>query len=75
MYKDKAKRIKCNTNYEHKAIDKITFRLRKDGGNGITREDVQKSAGAVGLSVNEYVLQAVTEKMRKQNGGKLHDNV
>jgi len=65
-YKDKANKYKANTKYEHGAIDKITFRLRKDGGSGITREDVQKAATAAGVSVNEYVLQAVTEKIQKQ---------
>lgn len=65
MYKDKSKRIKANTKYEHNAVDKITFRLRKDGGYGITRADVQKYATEAGLSVNEYILQAVMEKMKK----------
>lgn len=65
MYKHSDARIKANTRYENKAIDKITFRLRKDGGYGITREDVQKAADACGVSVNEYVLQAVKEKMAK----------
>lgn len=58
--------IKANTRYESKAIDKITFRLRKDGGSGITREEIQKEAQAVGLSVNEFVLQAVLEKINRQ---------
>lgn len=57
--------IQANTRYENKAIDKITFRLRKDGASGITRSDVQKAAAADGLSVNEYVLRAVMEKMSK----------
>ena len=57
--------IRANTKYENKAIDKITFRLRKDGGSGITREDIQKAAEAAGVSVNEYVLQAVKEKMKQ----------
>lgn len=56
--------IEANTRYESKAIDKITFRLRKDGGSGVTREDIQKAAAAAGLSVNEYVLQAVKDRMR-----------
>ena len=63
MYKYSAAQIRANTKYENKAIDKITFRLRKDGGSGITRDDVQKAAADMGLSVNEFVLQAVKEKM------------
>ena len=55
--------IRANTKYENKAIDKITFRLRKDGRSGITRDQVQQAASSLGMSVNEYVLQAVIEKM------------
>mgnify|MGYP002527690119 CR=1 FL=1 len=55
--------IQANTRYENKAIDKITFRLRKDGGSGITREDVQQAAAAAGESVNEYVLNAVKDRI------------
>jgi len=60
--------IKATTKYESKNIDKITFRLRKDGGSGLTRDEVQTAAAAAGLSVNEYVLQAVKEKIRKDSG-------
>lgn len=56
--------IQATTRYESKAIDKITFRLRKDGGSGITRADIQQAAASAGLSVNEYVLQAVKEKIK-----------
>jgi hypothetical protein len=55
--------IQANTRYENKAIDKITFRLRKDGGSGITREDVQRAAAAAGESVNEFVLNAVKDRI------------
>ena len=51
--------IKANTKYENKAIDKITFRLRKDGGYGVTRDEIQSEATARGMSVNEFVLSAV----------------
>lgn len=63
MYKYSKAQIKANTKYENKAIDKITVRLRKDGGYGIRREDVQKAAEAAGTSVNDYVIQAIKEKM------------
>jgi len=61
--------IEANTRYESKAIDKITFRLRKDGGTGLTRDEVQKAAAAAGVSVNEYVLQAVKEKIQRDDSG------
>lgn len=65
MYKDKRKQYQNNTRYEHNAIDKITFRLRKDGGYGVTREDIQKVALSCNMSVNEFVLQAVKEKIER----------
>lgn len=57
--------IRANTRFEHKAYSKITVRLRKDGQNGITRETVQAAADAVGMSVNEYIIEAVREKIAR----------
>jgi predicted HicB family RNase H-like nuclease len=65
MYKYSKAQIRANTKYESKAIEKITLRLRKDGGYGLKREDVQKAADAAGLSINEYVIQAIKEKMNR----------
>ncbi len=63
--------IKATTKYEHKSYDKITFRIRKDGKNGITREDVQAAADASGMSLNEFVLEAVKEKIEGSPGDEI----
>ena len=59
----KKSQIAATTRYEHKTYSKITVRLRQDGSQGITRDDVQEAADAVGLSINEYVVQAIKEKI------------
>lgn len=57
--------IRATTKYESNNIDKVTLRLRKDGAYGITRDDIQKEADAVGESVNEYIIKAIKERMKK----------
>jgi predicted HicB family RNase H-like nuclease len=56
--------IEATTRFEHKTYDKITVRLRKDGE--LTRELVAQAASEAGESVNEYVINAIRERM---NGG------
>lgn len=57
--------IRATTKYESNNIDKITLRLRKDGAYGITRDELQKEAEIVGESVNEYIIKAIKERMKK----------
>ena len=57
--------IKANTKWEHNALDKITLRIRKDGGNGVTREEIQRAACSVGMSVNEFILNAIKKQIGK----------
>jgi len=59
--------IRANTKFENKAYDKITVRLRKDrlDDSGLSREMIQKAADAAGMSLNAYILQAVSEKIKK----------
>jgi uncharacterized protein (DUF1778 family) len=56
--------IQATTRYEHKAYDKITVRVRKDGD--LTREDIAKSAQAHGESMNEFILNAIRARIEKQ---------
>lgn len=59
--------IRANTKFESKAYDKILLRLRKDrlDPSGLSRESIQAAADAAGMSLNGFILQAVSEKMKK----------
>ena len=57
--------IEATTRYEHKAYDKVTLRLRKD--TEPTRDTITAAADAAGMSLNAYVLEAVKEKMKRNN--------
>lgn len=63
-----AAHIRATTRFESKAYDKIQVRIRKDrmDDSGLTREMIQQAASAEGMSVNAYILQAVSEKMNKK---------
>ena len=53
--------IEATTRFEHKAYDKITVRLRKDGE--LTRDMVSIAARACGESLNEFIINAIRERM------------
>lgn len=60
MAVDKATRNRQNAasrkRYEDKTYDKLSFRLRKDGADGITADGLRAAAAAAGMSVNAYVI-------------------
>lgn len=49
--------------YEAKTYDKILLRIRNDGKDGVTVEDIKAAAGG---SVNGFILAAIREKMGRQ---------
>ena len=53
--------IKAHTKYEAKTYDKILLRLRKD--TEPTKETINQKAEAVGLSLNAFIVEAITEKI------------
>ena len=55
--------IRATGKYEAKAYDKVLLRLRKD--TEPTRETIQKAADEAGMSLNGFIVQAITEKMNK----------
>ena len=55
---------RAQINYRARHYEQIAVQIRKDGG--FTREDVKAWAEACGLSVNEYILQAIQEKHEKE---------
>lgn len=59
--------LKAKQKFETKVYDKILVRIRKDrlDPSGLSRESIQAAADAAGMSLNGYILQAVSEKMKK----------
>ena len=54
---------KAVNKYNKKAYDTILLRTRRDGD--INREAIQEAATAAGMSVNEYIAEAIRDKMKK----------
>ena len=51
------------TRYERKAYNKILLRIRQDGGDGLTAEQIKVAAAADGQSVNQWILEAIKDKL------------
>lgn len=47
--------------YIHNSYDQVVLRIRKDGE--ITRADIQAAADQAGKSLNQFILDAVKEKI------------
>ncbi len=52
---------KSRNAYEAKAYDKITLRIRKDGGDGFTIDQLR--AAANGESLNGWIIDAIRDKI------------
>lgn len=59
--------VKATTKFESKAYDKILIRIRKDrpDDSGLSRDSIAAAADAAGMSLNAYILTAISEKMNK----------
>ena len=55
--------IRATTKFEHNNYDKITVRVRKDGE--ITRETITAAATEAGETLNQYVMNAIIERMKE----------
>jgi len=55
--------LRATTKYESKAYEKVSLRIRRDGSNGISREDIQREAEKRGESVNEFIIKAIKERI------------
>lgn len=55
--------MRATTKYESKTYARVCLRIRNDAE--ITRDKIQEAAEAAGESLNEYILKAVAERMRK----------
>ena len=47
--------------YNARTYDNITFRVKLDGSDGVTREAIK--AAARGQSVNSWIIEAVKDKL------------
>lgn len=54
--------------YDAKSYNYITLRIRNDGSDqsGLSREDIQSAANASGMSLNSFILQAISEKINSK---------
>lgn len=41
----------------------IAFRLRRDGGDGVTAEQIKAAAQAAGQSVNAWIIEAIKDRL------------
>lgn len=53
-------KLACNQRYLDK-LDRITIRLRKDGSDGITKEDVELAAKSHGMSINQWIIDLIRD--------------
>lgn len=51
------------TRYERKAYSKILLRIRQDGGDGVTADQIKAAAEASGQSVNAWIIEAIKDKL------------
>lgn len=51
----------CRKRYEAKTYHKVMLRIRHDGRDGFTVEQVKRAAARSGLSVNAWLLDCIRE--------------
>ena len=49
--------------YNVRTYDNITFRVELDGSDGVSREAIKAAAGAGGQSVNQWIIEAIKDKL------------
>ena len=47
----------------HDKLERVVFRLHKDGSDGITKEQIEAAAEACGMSVNQWLIDAVKREL------------
>lgn len=60
--KTSPKKLETNERYLQK-LDRITFRIKKDGSDGITKESLERVAAENGESLNAYIIRVLNENM------------
>ena len=49
--------------YSAKTYEKVELRIKKNGDDGLTRETIRSAAAAAGQSVNQWILEAIRDKL------------
>ena len=49
--------------YNATTYDSITFRVKLDGSDGVSREGIAAAAAANGQSVNAWIIEAIRDKL------------
>ena len=49
--------------YNARTYDNITFRVKLDGSDGVSREAIKAAADASGQSVNSWIIEAIKDKL------------
>lgn len=56
------KKLETNERYLQK-LERIVFRIHKDGSDGFTKDQVEAAAAAAGQSVNAWIIEAIRDKL------------
>lgn len=64
-FKDKARETAYKNDFARVAYDRISITPSKDDG-----QEIRQAAADAGQSVNAYILQAVKDRMQKENTNK-----
>ena len=49
--------------YNATTYDSITFRVKLDGSDGVSRDAIKAAADAGGQSVNQWIIEAIKDKL------------
>lgn len=49
--------------YNARTYDNITFRVKLDGSDGVSRDAIKAAADAGGQSVNQWIIEAIKDKL------------
>ena len=49
--------------YIARTDDNISFRVKLDGSDGVSREAIEAAADAGGQSVNQWIIEAIKDKL------------
>lgn len=58
-------RVEASKRYNIKTYDNMNFRLRKDGGDGITKNMVSAAASECGESLTQFIVTAIRERLER----------
>lgn len=47
----------------HEKLDRIVFRVHKDGSDDLTKEQIENAAKNSGMSVNQWLIDVIKENL------------